>query len=337
VRAIVLERPGEPVRLVDLPRPSSGPGEVRLSVRACGVCRTDLHVLDGDLPEPSLPLVLGHQIVGVIDEVGGDVEGLGLGDRVGVPWLGWTCGRCRACTSGRENLCPRARFTGYQIDGGFAEAVVADARFCLPIPEGYPDLQAAPLLCAGLIGYRSLRMTGDAERLGLYGFGNAARLVAQVARHEGRRLFAFTRPDDEDAQHAALEAGCEWAGSSTEPPPEELDAAILFAAVGDLVPLALRAVTPGGSVVCAEIHMSDIPSFPYELLWGERVLRSVANLTRRDGTEFLELAPRVPVRTEVAAFPLERANEALEAARSGAGTTAVLVIGPDPAGSESSG
>jgi propanol-preferring alcohol dehydrogenase len=337
MRAMVLERPRQPLRLVDLPRPSPGPGEVRLSVRACGVCRTDLHVVDGDLPEPALPLVLGHQIVGVVDEVGNDVEGLALGDRVGVPWLGWTCGRCRACTSGRENLCPRARFTGYQIDGGFAKAVVADARFCLPIPEGYPDLQAAPLLCAGVIGYRSLRMTGDAERLGLYGFGNAARLVAQVAKQEGRRLFAFTRPGDEDAQRAALEGGCEWAGSSTEPPPEELDAAILFAAVGDLVPLALRAVSPGGSVVCAEIHMSDIPSFPYELLWGERVLRSVANLTRRDGAEFLELAPRISVRTEVTAFPLELANEALAAARSGAGTTAVLVIEADPAGSGASG
>ena len=327
MRAMVLERPREPLRLVERPDPEPAPGEVRLVVRACGVCRTDLHIADGDLSEPALPLVLGHQIVGAVEEVGEGVEELAAGDRVGVPWLAWACGECRACTAGRENLCARARFTGYQVDGGFAEAVVADARFCLPIPRDFPDLQAAPLLCAGLIGYRSLRMTGDAELLGLYGFGNAARLVAQVARHEGRRLFAFTRPGDSEAQHAALEAGCEWAGSSTEPPPEALDAAILFAAVGDLVPLALRAVAPGGSVVCAEIHMSDIPSFPYELLWKERVLRSVANLTRRDGVEFLELAPRIPVRTEVTAFPLERANEALEAARSGVGGTAVLRIG----------
>jgi propanol-preferring alcohol dehydrogenase len=287
------------------------------------VCRSDLHIIDGELTEPKLPLVLGHQIVGEVSEVGPGVEDLGRGDRVGVPWLGWACGECGYCTSGRENLCPRARFTGYDVDGGFAELVVADARYCFPVPEGYPDVQAAPLLCAGLIGWRSLRMTGDAERLGLYGFGNSARLVSQVARHQGRRVFAFTRPGDDRSQRAALEFGCEWAGASTDTPPEQMDAAICFAAVGDLVPLALRAVAPGGSVVCAEIHMSDIPSFPYEILWGERVLRSVANLTRRDG-EFLQVAAEIPVRTEVTRFPLEQANDAIDAARSGGGGTPVL-------------
>jgi propanol-preferring alcohol dehydrogenase len=324
--AMVLEAPGEPLRRAELPVATPSAGQVLLRVRACAVCRTDLHVIDGELPEPALPLVLGHQIVGVVEEVGPGVEGLAPGDRVGVPWLGWTCGECRYCSSGRENLCERARFTGYQIDGGYAKHTVADARFCLPIPEGYSDLATAPLLCAGLIGYRSLRMAGDAERLGLYGFGNAARLVAQVARHEGRRLFAFTRPGDSASQRAALELGCEWAGASDEPPPEELDAAICFAAVGDLVPIALGRVAPGGSVVCAEIHMSDIPSFPYSLLWRERVVRSVANLTRQDGVEFLALAPQVPVRTQATPFPLERANEAIAAARSGAGGTSVLVM-----------
>jgi len=323
---MVLEAPGEPLRRAELPVATPSAGQVLLRVRACAVCRTDLHVIDGELPEPALPLVLGHQIVGVVEEVGPGVEGLAPGDRVGVPWLGWTCGECRYCSSGRENLCERARFTGYQIDGGYAKHTVADARFCLPIPEGYSDLATAPLLCAGLIGYRSLRMAGDAERLGLYGFGNAARLVAQVARHEGRRLFAFTRPGDSASQRAALELGCEWAGASDEPPPEELDAAICFAAVGDLVPIALGRVAPGGSVVCAEIHMSDIPSFPYSLLWRERVVRSVANLTRQDGVEFLALAPQVPVRTQATPFPLERANEAIAAARSGAGGTSVLVM-----------
>ncbi len=326
MRAMVFQEAGKPLELREVPAPTPGPGQLLLSVRACGVCRTDLHVFDGELPEPKLPLVLGHQVVAVVEAVGDGVESVRGGDRVGVPWLGWTCGECRYCTSGRENLCPNARFTGYQLDGGYAELLVADARYCFPIPEGYPDLQAAPLLCAGLIGYRSLRMCGDAGRLGLYGFGNAARLVAQVARHQGRRLFAFTRPGDETAQRAARDFGCEWSGGSTETPPEELDAAICFAAVGDLVPLALRAVAPGGSVVCAEIHMSDIPSFPYELLWKERVLRSVANLTRQDAVEFLALAPEVPVRTEVTGFPLERANEALEAAGSGVGSTPVLVV-----------
>jgi alcohol dehydrogenase, propanol-preferring len=324
--AMVLEAPGEPLRRAELQVPSPSAGQVLLRVRACAVCRTDLHVIDGELPEPALPLVLGHQIVGVVEEAGSGVEGLAPGDRVGVPWLGWTCGECRYCSSERENLCERARFTGYQIDGGYAEHAVADAHFCLPIPEGYPDLDAAPLLCAGLIGFRSLRLTGDAERLGLFGFGNAARQVAQVAMYQGRRLFAFTKPGDSASQRTALELGCEWAGASDERPPEELDAAICFAAVGDLVPIALERVAPGGSVVCAEIHMSDIPSFPYSLLWRERVVRSVANLTRQDGVEFLALAPQVPVRTQVTPFPLERANEAIMATRSGAGGTSVLVM-----------
>jgi propanol-preferring alcohol dehydrogenase len=296
-------------------------------VEACGVCRTDLHVVDGELPDPALPLILGHQIVGTVDVVGSEVEAPAVGDRVGVPWLGWTDGTCRYCTSGRENLCPQARFTGYQIDGGYAELAVADSRFCLPIPDRFDELDAAPLLCAGLIGYRSLTMTGEARTLGLYGFGNSARLVAQLARAQGRRVFAFTRPGDAASQAEARELGCEWAGDSTEPPPEPLEAAILFAAVGELVPLALAAVAPGGSVVCAEIHMTDIPSFPYELLWRERRLQSVANLTRRDGAEFLPLAAGLGVTTRTAAFALERANEALEAARSGRGGTAVLVPG----------
>jgi propanol-preferring alcohol dehydrogenase len=328
MRAMVLDAPGTQLRAAELPTPSPGPGQVLLAVRACAICRTDLHLLDGDLPDPKLPLVLGHQIVAEVEEVGIGVEAPSVGDRVGVPWLGWTDGSCRYCLSGRENLCPNARFTGYQIDGGYAERAVADARFCLPIPEGYTDLQVAPLLCAGLIGWRCLKMTGDAERLGIYGFGTAAHLVAQVARHQGRRVFAFTRPGDEGTQRFALELGAEWAGASTESPPERLDAAILFAAVGELVPAALRAVAPGGTVVCGEIHMSDIPSFPYELLWHERVLRSVANLTRQDGMEFLELAPKVRVRSIVTEFPLVEANQAVEWVRSGAGRGgAVLVPG----------
>jgi alcohol dehydrogenase, propanol-preferring len=307
MRAMVLHAAGEPLRLEDVPAPEPAPGQVLLHVRACGVCRTDLHVVDGELPRPKLPLVPGHQIVGET----------GDGRRLGVPWLGWTCGRCRYCTSGRENLCDLARFTGYDLDGGYADLAVADERFCLDMPTGYPDLQAAPLLCAGLIGYRSLRLAGDPERLGLYGFGAAAHIVAQVARYEGRRLFGFVRAGDEAARGFALELGCEWAGASDERPPEELDAAIVFAPAGELVPLALRALAKGGTVVCAGIHMSDIPSFPYELLWQERVLRSVANLTRRDGDEFLALAPRVPVRTEIEVFPLEQANDALDRLRRG--------------------
>jgi propanol-preferring alcohol dehydrogenase len=311
---MVLDRPRTPLRAAELERPAPASGEVLIEVSACGVCRTDLHVVDGELEDPKLPLVPGHQIVGRVRE---GSERFADGDRVGVPWLGWTDGTCRFCRSGRENLCDNARFTGYQRDGGYAEWAVADERFTFPIPEDYPDLQAAPLLCAGLIGYRSLRMTGDAERLGLYGFGAAAHIVAQVARHEGRRVFAFTRGDDAEAKQFALRVGAEWAGDSAKPPPEELDAAIVFAPVGALVPAALRAVAKGGVVVCGGIHMSDIPSMPYELLWEERVLRSVANLTRADGEEFLALAPRVPVRTEVEEHPLERANDALDRLRAG--------------------
>jgi propanol-preferring alcohol dehydrogenase len=304
---MVLEREREPLQLRDLPVPEPGPGQVRLRVLACGVCRTDLHIVDGELTRPKLPLVPGHQIVGVAED----------GRRLGVPWLGWTDGVCRYCVSGRENLCDSARFTGYDVDGGYAEYAVADERYCLPLPEGYDDLQVAPLLCAGLIGYRSLRLAGDAERLGLYGFGASAHIVAQVARHEGRRLFGFVRRGDEAARAFALELGCEWAGASDELPPEQLDAAIVFAPAGELVPAALRALAKGGSVVCAGIHMSDIPSFPYELLWEERLVRSVANLTRRDGEEFLALAPQVPVRTEIEVFELEQAGEALDRLRSG--------------------
>ena len=304
---MVLERQREQLQLRELPVPEPASGQILLRVLACGVCRTDLHVVDGELPHPKLPLVPGHQIVGIAED----------GRRLGVPWLGWTCGHCRFCRSGRENLCESARFTGYDLDGGYAEYAVADERFCFPVPEGFSDVQAAPLLCAGLIGYRALRIAGDAERLGLYGFGAAAHIVAQVARHQGRRLFGFVRRGDEAAAAFARELGCEWAGPSDEPAPEELDAAILFAPAGELVPGALRALARGGVVVCAGIHMSDIPSFPYELLWHERVIRSVANLTRRDGVEFLDLAPRVPVRTEVEEVPLEQANEALDRLRRG--------------------
>ncbi len=327
MRAMVLTEPGRPLELRELPLPEPGPGQVQLRVRACGVCRTDLHVVDGELPDPKLPLVLGHQIVGVITKLGEGVDRFTVGDRVGVPWLGWTCGHCRYCLSGRENLCDEARFTGYQLDGGYAEYAVADARYCFPIPEGYPDLQAAPLLCAGLIGYRALRLAGEAERLGLYGFGAAAHIVAQVARFRGQRVYAFTRPGDTEGQQFARELGAVWAGGSDERPPEPLDAALIFAPAGTLVPLALGAVAKGGVVVCAGIHMSDIPSFPYRLLWGERVLRSVANLTRRDGEEFLALAPQVPVRTTVQAYPLEQANRALEDLRAGRiHGAAVLVV-----------
>jgi alcohol dehydrogenase, propanol-preferring len=318
MRAMVLDRPATPLRPAELPVPEPGAGESLIRVRACGVCRTDLHILDGEVAAGRLPLVPGHQIVGTVE---------GSGRRVGVPWLGWTCGECRYCRGGRENLCDRARFTGCDRDGGFAEYAVADDRFCFPIPDGYPDLQAAPLLCAGLIGHRALRMTGDAERLGLYGFGAAAHIVCQVARHEGRRVFAFTRAGDVEGQRFALELGAEWAGDAEGAAPEELDAAIVFAPVGALVPAALRALAKGGTVVCAGIHMSDIPSFPYEILWGERTLRSVANLTRRDGEEFMALAPQVPVRSEVAEYPLEQANAALDDLRGGrVRGAAVLVV-----------
>jgi alcohol dehydrogenase, propanol-preferring len=308
MRAMVLDAPGQRLRSVEVPQPEPGDGQRLIRVHACGVCRTDLHIQDGDVRCSHWPLVLGHQIVGT------DVA---TGERVGVPWLGWTDGVCRYCRSGRENLCDRARFTGCDIDGGYAEYTVADARFCFPLGDGYPDLQAAPLLCAGLIGYRSLRMTGDAERLGLYGFGAAAHIICQVARHQGRRVFAFTRSGDDEGAAFARSLGAEWAGASDARPPEELEAAIIFAPVGALVPAALRALAKGGTVVCAGIHMSDIPSFPYADLWEERSIRSVANLTRHDGEEFLALAPQVPVRTTVTAYPLEAADEALDALRAG--------------------
>jgi propanol-preferring alcohol dehydrogenase len=312
---MVLEAAGRPLQGVDLPDPEPGPGQLLLRVRVCGVCRTDLHVVDGELRHPKLPLVPGHQIVGVVLR-GGPGVATPPGTRVGVPWLGWTCGACRFCRAGAENLCDHARFTGYDLDGGFAELAVADERFCFPLPGEYPDERAAPLLCAGLIGYRALRTAGDARTVGLYGFGAAAHIVCQVARYEGRRVLALTRAGDEAAQSLARELGAAWAGA-VEEVPEELDAAILFAPAGELVPAALRAVRKGGTVVCAGIHMSDIPSFPYELLWGERVLRSVANLTRRDGEELLALAPRVPVRTEIETYPLTEANAALDRLRRG--------------------
>jgi len=317
MRAMVLERQRQPLRLADLPDPSTGPGQVLLDVRACGVCRTDLHILDGELTEPKLPLVPGHQIVGVVRELGEGVERFAPGDRVGVPWLGWTDGECRYCRSGRENLCDNAKFTGYDIDGGYAEVAAADARYCFPIPDGYPDLQAAPLLCAGLIGYRALRLVGEAERIGFYGFGAAAHILCQVAVHEGRRVFAFTREGDMETQAFARGLGAEWAGGSEERPPEELDGAIVFAPVGALMTTALRSSAKGARIISAGIHMSDIPSFPYADLWEERTLGSVANLTREDGEQFIALAPKVPVETEVTAYPLEQANEALEDLRGG--------------------
>jgi propanol-preferring alcohol dehydrogenase len=324
---MVLERPGQPLVLQELPVPEPGPGQVLLRVRACGVCRTDLHIVAGELPGPKLPLVLGHQIVGEVVRAGPGANRFVPGQRVGVPWLGWTCGECRYCRSGRENLCDCARFTGYTLDGGFAEYTVADERYCFPIPAGYPDEQAAPLLCAGLIGYRALRFAGEAQRLGFYGFGAAAHILTQVAVWQGRTVYAFTRPGDLESQVFARELGAVWAGGSDESPPEQLEAALIFAPVGALVPQALRAVEKGGIVVCAGIHMSDIPSFPYAWLWEERVIRSVANLTRQDGEAFLSLAPRVPVRTAVQLYRLEEANRALDDLRHGRiRGAAVLVI-----------
>lgn len=319
MRAMVLHRqgPGAVPVLEEVPVPKPGPGDVRLRVEACAVCRTDLHIVDGDLPKPRLPLILGHEVVGIVEELGANVRTLSLGDRVGVPWLGHVCGECRYCRKEQENLCEQAGFTGYDRDGGYAEHCCADARFCFPIPGGYPALQAAPLLCAGLIGYRSFRMAGAGRRLGLYGFGAAAHILTQVAVHLERDVYAFTRPGDERAQAFARTLGAVWAGGSHESPPAPLDAAILFAPVGALVPLALRAVCPGGVVVCGGIHMSDIPSFPYADLWQERVVRSVANLTRRDGEEFLALAPRVPVRSHVRCYGLEQAATALDDLRAG--------------------
>ena len=323
MRAMVLDAARTPLRLVDLPEPSPTRGQVLLRVRACGVCRTDLHIVDGELTKPKLPLVPGHQIVG---DVVRDGERFPAGSRVGVPWLGFADGECRYCRAGLENLCDNARFTGYDVDGGYAELAIADERFCFLLPKGYPDEQAAPLLCAGLIGYRSFRLAGDAERIGLYGFGALAHIICQVAVAQGRQVYAGTRADDDETQAFARSLGAVWAGDAAEGPPDQLDAVIVFAPVGPLVPAALRHVRKGGQVVCAGIHMSDIPSFPYELLWGERVVRSVANLTRRDGEEFLALAPTIPVRTEVETFPLEDANEALDRLRSGALRGAAVLI-----------
>ena len=317
MRAMLLQQPRHPLREADVPLPRPGPEQLLLRVHACGVCRTDLHVVDGELTEPKLPLIPGHEIVGTVVEKGERAERFTVGQRVGVPWLGWTCGVCSYCRSGRENLCDRARFTGYHLDGGYAEHTLADQRYAFALPDIYGDAEAAPLLCAGLIGYRALVMAGEGRRLGLYGFGAAAHIIIQVARHQGREVYAFTRPGDTEAERFARELGAVWAGGSDQPAPEELDAAILFAPVGALVPQALRAVAKGGLVVCAGIHMSDIPAFPYDLLWGERTVRSVANLTRRDGEEFLALAPRVPVRTVVETFTLAQANEALKRLRTG--------------------
>jgi propanol-preferring alcohol dehydrogenase len=328
MRAMVLDKPKQPLRLRDVPKPKPARGQLLVRVNTCAVCRTDLHVVDGELPDPKLPLIPGHQIVGRIEEIGGSENSkFQIGDRIGIPWLGWTDSECVYCRSNRENLCDNARFTGYTIDGGYAEFAVADARFCFRLPDLYDDVNAAPLLCAGLLGYRSLRKTGDARRLGIYGFGNAAHLIAQVALYQGRDLFAFTRPGDKAGQKAAKNLGAAWAGGSDETPPEKLDAAIIFAPVGELVPVALRALAKGGIIVCGGIHMSDIPSFPYADLWGERAITSVANLTRHDGEEFLEIAPRVPVRTATEIFPLEEANVALARFRSGQlNGTAVLLM-----------
>ena len=317
MNAMLLEQQHTPLVLRDIPVPICAPRQIRVRVSACGVCRTDLHILDGDLPRPKLPLVLGHEIVGVVEDCGRAANRFKAGDRVGIPWLGQTDGRCRYCRSGRENLCVNARFTGYDIDGGYAQVTTANEAYCFAIPPTYDDAHAAPLMCAGLIGYRSLKFAGDAERIGIFGFGAAAHIIVQVARWQGRRIFAFTRPGDVAGQAFAKEMGAAWAGDSSAQPPDELDAAIIFAPAGDLVPIALRRLAKGGTVVCGGIHMSDIPSFPYELLWGERVVRSVANLTRADAEEFLGLAPRVPVKTDVTLYPLERANEALADLRSG--------------------
>jgi propanol-preferring alcohol dehydrogenase len=328
MRAMLLDNPGRPLRLAEVAAGAPGPGEVLVRVAACGVCRTDLHICDGDLAFVRSPIVPGHEIVGRVEALGPGVDGLAPGERIGVPWLGWTCGRCGYCASGRENLCDAARFTGYHIDGGYAEYAVADARYCFPLPASYGDAQAAPLLCAGLIGHRSLVAAGDPRRLGIYGFGAAAHIVCQVAVWQGREVFAFTRPGDASAQAFARELGATWTGDSGAAPPAPLDAAIIFAPVGALVPAALRAVAKGGTVVCAGIHMSDIPAFPYEILWGEREIVSVANLTRRDGEEFLRIAPQVPVRTAVETFPLAQANEALARVRAGAiNGAAVLATG----------
>jgi alcohol dehydrogenase, propanol-preferring len=332
MRAMVLEkvstgRQRRPLHLRDVPKPRAAAGQLLVHVATCAVCRTDLHIVDGELPGPKLPLIPGHQIVGSIEEIGEGVEGFSIGDRVGIPWLGWTDGECAYCRSDRENLCDRAKFTGYTIDGGYAEFAAADARYCFHLPNAYNDVEVAPMLCAGLIGYRSYCKTGEASRLGIYGFGNAAHLIAQIALYQNRKLFVFTRPGDRTTQKSARKMGAVWAGGSDEMPPEKLDAAIIFASVGALLPFALRALAKGGIVVCGGIHMTDIPSFPYADLWNERVITSVANLTRRDGEDFLEIAPRVPVKTRTEVFPLEDADGALEKFRSGElKGTAVLAI-----------
>ncbi len=326
MRAMVLDRPGEPLKRVRRPIPQPGSGQLLLRVRACGVCRTDLHVVDGDLPQTRLPIVPGHEVVGEVVALGEGVTGFEPGQRVGVPWLGHTCGRCRYCRTGQENLCDRPGFTGCTLDGGYADYVVADAHYCFTLPDGYDDLHAAPLLCAGLIGYRSYAMVEDVERIGLYGFGAAAHIIAQVAIHQGKEIYAFTRPGDTEAQAFARKLGARWAGDSTEKPPVELDGAIIYAPVGALVPAALRAVRKGGQVICAGIHMSDIPAFPYAILWGERSLRSVANLTRRDGEAFLAVAARIPIHTEVHPYPLEEANRALDDLRHGRFQGAAVLV-----------
>ncbi len=332
MRAMLFKKAGEPLRLEEVAVPQPDAGQVLIRVRACAVCRTDLHVVDGELTHPKLALIPGHEIIGRVQQTGARVKRFKIGDRVGVPWLGWTCGACAHCLSGRENLCDQARFTGYTLDGGYADYAVADERFCFPIPDSYTDAEAAPLMCAGLIGYRSLVKAGGGKRLGIYGFGAAAHIVAQVAKYQQREIYAFSRPGDEQAKEFALGLGATWAGGSNELPPVELNAAIIFAPVGELVPQALRAVGKGGTVVCGGIHMSDIPSFPYSILWEERSVCSVANLTRRDGEEFLALAPRIPVRTEVQTFALEKANEALARLRSGRiQGAAVLVTESDSA------
>ncbi len=318
MRAMVLDGPRKPLRLAEVPVPEPGPDQILIRISACGVCRTDLHIVDGELTEPKLPLIIGHEIVGTVVKTGVRVENPRLGQRVGVPWLGYSCGECRFCRKGQENLCDYALFTGYNIDGGYAEYTVADQRYCFPLAEGMPDANAAPLLCAGLIGYRSYRLTGESiDRLGIYGFGAAAHIIAQVAIRNGKQVYAFTSPGDLMAQQFARQIGAVWAGDSTSMPPDQLDAAIIFAPVGSLVPDALSAIAKGGTVVCGGIHMSDIPVFPYRLLWGERMVRSVANLTRRDGTELLAIAPEIPIRTEVQLYSLEQANQALESLRSG--------------------
>ena len=325
MHAMLLRHQGEKLQYVELPIPHAKPNEVLVKILACGICRTDLHVVDGDLKQPRLPVIPGHQIVGIIEKLGSDVKGFETGQRIGIPWLGGSCNHCSYCVSGKENLCDDPRFTGYQIDGGFAEFCVADASICFPIPENYPDAQAAPLLCAGLIGYRALCKTGEAKRIGVYGFGAAAHILTQVAQFQGREIYAFTRPGDIQSQHFARQLKAKWAGGSDQPPPCLLDAAIIFAPDGNLVPAALRAIHKGGIVVCGGIYMSDIPSFPYDILWGERTITSVANLTRRDGEEFLALAPKIPIRTEVHTYPLIKANEALDDLRHGRFTGAGVI------------